>query len=133
MIQYLMIISSMSACSSGLAAKTAIFFYNCLQNHQGKANYYTGILSDTIGRRNLLILGWVFAVPSWNRQNAPNLGHLAPINVFSLPLIPKSNNHLCTPTHQFKLRSILEFCPILKNSIWNRIIVRTNSTSLLTF
>jgi MFS family permease len=60
----------------GLAAKTAILsFIVVFGVTKAITNYYTGVLANRFGRRRLLILGWIFALPvpillmqatSWN-------------------------------------------------------------------
>jgi MFS family permease len=60
----------------GLAAKTAILsFIIVFGVTKAITNYYTGVLANRFGRRRLLILGWLFALPvpillmqatSWN-------------------------------------------------------------------
>jgi len=60
----------------GMAAKTAILsFIIAFGMVKAITNYYTGVLADRFGRKNLLVLGWVVALPipflliyaeSWN-------------------------------------------------------------------
>ncbi|TVQ76218.1 MAG: MFS transporter [Flavobacteriales bacterium] len=60
----------------GIASKTAILsFITAFGITKAIANYYTGRLANTYGRKNLLIAGWIIAVPipfmlmyapSWN-------------------------------------------------------------------
>jgi MFS family permease len=60
----------------GIAAKTAILsFIIAFGVVKAITNYYTGVLADRFGRKNLLVLGWVVALPipflliyaeSWN-------------------------------------------------------------------
>ncbi|GAA4842397.1 MFS transporter [Algivirga pacifica] len=60
----------------GVASKTAILsFITAFGVSKALANYYTGKLANRFGRRNLLILGWLIAIPvpwvlmyasSWN-------------------------------------------------------------------
>jgi MFS family permease len=60
----------------GVASKTAILsFITAFGLTKALANYYTGKLANRFGRRNLLLLGWLFAIPipflliyapSWN-------------------------------------------------------------------
>ena len=60
----------------GIAAKTAILsFIIVFGIVKAITNYYTGALADKFGRKNLLVLGWVIALPipfilifatSWN-------------------------------------------------------------------
>ena len=48
----------------GLAAKTAILsFIIVFGVTKAFTNYYAGVLANRMGRRNLLILGWLFALP----------------------------------------------------------------------
>lgn len=66
-----------------IAAKTAILsFIIVFGIAKALTNYFTGILSDKIGRKNLLTIGWLFAVPvpfiliyadSWNWIVAANI------------------------------------------------------------
>jgi MFS family permease len=70
------IIPQIAEADFGLAAKTAILsFIVVFGVTKAITNYYTGILSNKFGRRNLLIFGWLFALPvpimlmeadSWN-------------------------------------------------------------------
>ncbi len=60
----------------GIAAKTAILsFIVVFGISKAITNYYTGVWSNRIGRKNLLVIGWLFALPvpllliyatSWN-------------------------------------------------------------------
>lgn len=60
----------------GIASKTAILsFITAFGFSKAIANYYTGKLANILGRKNLLILGWILAIPipfmlmlapSWN-------------------------------------------------------------------
>lgn len=60
----------------GVASKTAIFsFITAFGIAKAVANYYTGRLANNFGRRNLLLFGWILAIPvpfmliyasSWN-------------------------------------------------------------------
>jgi MFS family permease/rhodanese-related sulfurtransferase len=60
----------------GIASKTAILsFITAFGFSKAIANYYTGKLANLLGRKNLLILGWILAIPipfmlmlapSWN-------------------------------------------------------------------
>lgn len=48
----------------GIAAKTAILsFIIVFGISKAITNYYTGLLADKYGRRHLLIIGWVIAIP----------------------------------------------------------------------
>ena len=48
----------------GIASKTAILsFITAFGISKALANYYTGRLANLFGRRNLLLTGWVFAMP----------------------------------------------------------------------
>ena len=70
------IIPQIAEADFGLAAKTAILsFIVVFGITKAFTNYYTGLLANKFGRRRLLILGWVFALPvpiilmqadSWN-------------------------------------------------------------------
>ena len=67
----------------GLAAKTAILsFIVVFGITKAVTNYYTGLLANQFGRRRLLIVGWLFALPvpfilmlatSWNWIIAANI------------------------------------------------------------
>jgi MFS family permease len=67
----------------GLAAKTAILsFIVVFGVTKAITNYYTGTLANRVGRKNLLIIGWLFAIPvpimliyapSWNWIIAANI------------------------------------------------------------
>src|SRR5688500_4926122 len=77
------IIPQIAEADFGLAAKTAILsFIVVFGVTKAITNYYTGILANKFGRRNLLIVGWVFALPvpimlmqadSWNWIIAANI------------------------------------------------------------
>jgi len=48
----------------GVASKTAILsFITAFGISKAIANYYTGRLANKIGRRNLLLIGWLIAIP----------------------------------------------------------------------
>ena len=48
----------------GIASKSAILsFITAFGFSKALANYYTGRLANTFGRRNLLIFGWILALP----------------------------------------------------------------------
>jgi MFS family permease len=67
----------------GVASKTAILsFITAFGISKAIANYYTGRLANKYGRRNLLLLGWIMAIPipfmliyapSWNWVIAANV------------------------------------------------------------
>ena len=67
----------------GIAAKTAILsFIVVFGIVKAITNYYAGALANKLGRRNLLIIGWLFAIPipfilmyanSWNWIIAANV------------------------------------------------------------
>lgn len=47
-----------------IAAKTAILsFIIVFGVVKAIANYYAGVLADRVGRKNLLVIGWLFAIP----------------------------------------------------------------------
>lgn len=70
------IIPQIAEADFGMAAKTAILsFIVVFGITKAITNYYTGILSNKVGRKKLLVLGWLFALPvpimlmeatSWN-------------------------------------------------------------------
>lgn len=70
------IIPELAEVDFGMAAKTAILtFIMVFGVVKAITNYYTGVLANTWGRKNLLTLGWLFALPipfiliyaqSWN-------------------------------------------------------------------
>ena len=48
----------------GLAAKTAVLsFIVTIGVTKAITNYYTGVLANRYGRKNLLVLGWILAIP----------------------------------------------------------------------
>jgi MFS family permease len=58
------IIPQIAEADFGLAAKTAILsFIVVFGITKAITNYYTGLLANKYGRRRLLILGWLFALP----------------------------------------------------------------------
>jgi MFS family permease len=58
------IIPQIAEADFGLAARTAILsFIVVFGITKAISNYYTGLLVSKIGRRNLLMLGWLFALP----------------------------------------------------------------------
>ena len=58
------IIPQIAEADFGLAAKTAILsFIVVFGLTKAFTNYYTGLLANKFGRRRLLILGWIFALP----------------------------------------------------------------------
>ena len=77
------IIPQIAEADFGLTAKTAILsFIVVFGITKAITNYYTGILANKYGRRKLLILGWIFALPvpimlmeatSWNWIVAANI------------------------------------------------------------
>jgi MFS family permease len=77
------IIPQIAEAEFGLAAKTAILsFIAVFGVTKAITNYYTGILANKFGRRNLLMFGWLFALPvpimlmqatSWNWIIAANI------------------------------------------------------------
>jgi MFS family permease len=77
------IIPKIAEVDFGLAAKTAILsFIVVFGVTKAITNYYTGVLANRLGRRNLLIIGWFFALPvpvmliyatSWNWIIAANV------------------------------------------------------------
>jgi MFS family permease len=66
-----------------IAAKTAILsFIVVFGITKAITNYYTGVLANKIGRKNLLVVGWLFAIPvpfiliyapNWNWVVAANI------------------------------------------------------------
>lgn len=70
------IIPKFAALEFGMASNTAILsFITAFGITKAITNYFTGKLSNKLGRRNLLIIGWLFAIPipflliyapSWN-------------------------------------------------------------------
>lgn len=77
------IIPQIAEVDFGLAAKTAILsFIVVFGITKAITNYYTGILANRFGRKNLLIIGWLFALPvpilliyapNWNWIIAANI------------------------------------------------------------
>lgn len=58
------IIPQIAEVDFGLAAKSAILsFIVVFGIAKGITNYYTGVLANRFGRKNLLITGWLFALP----------------------------------------------------------------------
>jgi MFS family permease len=48
----------------GISSKTALLsFITAFGFTKAAANYFSGKLSNRLGRKNLLILGWIFAIP----------------------------------------------------------------------
>ena len=77
------IIPQIAEADFGLAAKTAILsFIVVFGISKAVTNYYTGQLANKFGRRNLLVTGWLVAIPvpilliyapNWNWIIAANL------------------------------------------------------------
>ncbi len=77
------IIPQIAEADFGLAAKTAILsFIVVFGVTKAITNYYTGALANRVGRKNLLVIGWLFAIPvpimliyapSWNWIIAANI------------------------------------------------------------
>lgn len=67
----------------GIASKTAILsFITAFGISKAIANYYTGRLANRFGRRNLLLLGWVLAIPiPFMLMFAPNWNWVIVANV----------------------------------------------------
>lgn len=58
------IVPQIAEADFGLAAKTAILsFIVVFGVTKAFTNYYTGLLANKFGRRRLLMLGWIFALP----------------------------------------------------------------------
>jgi len=58
------IIPQIAEADFGLAAKTAILSFNVVFGvTKAITNYYTGALANRFGRKNLLVAGWVLALP----------------------------------------------------------------------
>src|SRR5687767_10723195 len=57
----------------GIASKTAMFsFIIAFGISKAISNYFTGVLSNKLGRQRLLIVGWLFALPvPWIIMYAP--------------------------------------------------------------
>ncbi len=77
------IIPQIAEADFGMAAKTAILsFIVVFGISKAITNYYTGILANRFGRKNLLVTGWLFALPvpmlliyapNWNWIIAANI------------------------------------------------------------
>lgn len=77
------IIPQIAEADFGLAARTAILsFIAVFGITKAITNYYTGMLANAFGRKKLLVLGWMFALPvpfmlmeatSWNTIIAANV------------------------------------------------------------
>jgi MFS family permease len=67
-----------------LAAKTAILsFIVVFGSTKALTNYFAGTLANRWGRKKLLILGWIFALPvPFLLINAPNWSWIIIANVF---------------------------------------------------
>lgn len=58
------ILPEIAAVDFGMAAKTAILsFIVVFGSVKAVSNFYAGALANSVGRRNLLIIGWLFALP----------------------------------------------------------------------
>lgn len=77
------IIPQLAEADFGMVAKTAILsFIVVFGITKAITNYYTGALANKLGRKNLLVIGWLFAIPvplmliyatSWNWVIAANI------------------------------------------------------------
>lgn len=77
------ILPQMAEADFGIAAKTAILsFIVVFGISKAITNYYTGVFANKIGRKNLLVIGWLFALPvpiiliyatNWNWIIAANI------------------------------------------------------------
>jgi len=67
-----------------IAAKTAILsFIIVFGIVKAITNYYTGTLANKYGRKNILILGWITAIPiPFILMFAPNWGWIIVANIF---------------------------------------------------
>ena len=67
----------------GMAAKTAILsFIVVFGIVKSFSNYYAGALADRIGRKNLLVIGWLFALPvPFMLMFAPSWGWIIAANI----------------------------------------------------
>ncbi|MDB5191727.1 MAG: transporter [Segetibacter sp.] len=67
----------------GIASKTAMFsFIVAFGITKAITNYFTGVLSNILGRRNLLIVGWLFALPiPWILMYAPAWNWIIAANI----------------------------------------------------
>lgn len=68
----------------GIAAKTAILsFIIVFGIVKAFSNYYAGALADRVGRKNLLVIGWLFALPvPLILMYAPSWGWIIFANIF---------------------------------------------------
>jgi MFS family permease len=58
------LIPQLATLEFGIASKSAVLsFITAFGITKAIANYFTGKLAHTFGRRNLLLLGWLFAIP----------------------------------------------------------------------
>jgi len=66
-----------------IAAKTAILsFIVVFGIVKAITNYYTGILANKVGRKNLLVLGWLIAIPvPFMLMHAPNWNWIIAANI----------------------------------------------------
>src|SRR5215217_4020570 len=67
----------------GIASKTAMFsFIVAFGTTKAITNYFTGALSNKYGRKNLLITGWLFALPvPWILMYAPTWNWIIAANI----------------------------------------------------
>lgn len=112
------IIPQIAAADFGLAAKTAILsFIVVFGLTKAVTNYFTGILANRFGRKKLLVLGWIFALPvplilmsasNWNWVIAANI--LLGINqglawsstvVMKIDLVGEKNRGLAMGLNEF--------------------------------
>jgi MFS family permease len=112
------IIPQIAEADFGLSAKTAILsFIVVFGITKAITNYYTGVLANKFGRRRLLILGWIFALPvpimlmqatTWNWIMAANI--LLGINqglawsstvVMKIDLVGEKNRGLAMGLNEF--------------------------------
>jgi MFS family permease len=67
----------------GIASKTAMFsFIIAFGISKAITNYFTGALSNRFGRRSLLMIGWLFALPiPWMLMYAPSWNWIVAANI----------------------------------------------------